>query len=70
MKKIAFIILFLAITSTPAHARLKDQARNLEKATQNIAKSHHRLWKVARNLWARVQHLEGELKKQAEVKKT
>ncbi len=65
MKKTALIVLLLATACTPLHAqRLKDQANRLEKGVQKLAKSHHRLWTVARTLWARVQHLENELQKQ------
>jgi hypothetical protein len=65
MKKTALIVLLLATISIPLNARLKDQARNLEKGVQKLASSHHRLWKIARTLWARVQYLEKELEKTA-----
>ena len=69
MKKTLLIVLLLTTTSVPLHARLKDQARHLEKGVQKLASSQHRLWKVARTLWTRVQQLEKELQKQPAAKK-
>jgi len=66
-KKLALMTLLFIVFSSPLQAqRLKIQAKRLEQGVKKIAASHHRLWKVARTLWARVQHLEKELLQKVE----